>query len=155
METRDYLIALNMIEGLSTLKVRKLLEYYKSPSAIFKASTVELRSVSGINFKTARAISSFLSSKVFPQELNLIDKHKINIITIQDKAYPSLLRQIHDPPIVLYVKGYYLETDKLSLAVVGSRKSSEYGLKMARTISINLAKEGITIVSGLARGIDT
>ncbi len=155
MESRDYLIALNMIEGLNTLKVQKLLEYYKIPSAIFKASTVELRSVSGINFKTARTISSFLSSKVFPQELNLIDKHKINIITIQDKAYPSVLRQIHDPPIVLYVKGYYLETDKLSLAVVGSRKSSEYGLKMARTISINLAKEGITIVSGLARGIDT
>ncbi len=155
MESRDYLIALNMIEGLSTLNVRELLKYYKIPSDIFKASAAELGRVSGINFKTARAIITFPSSKVLSQELNLIDKHKINIITIQDNAYPSILKQIHDPPIVLYVKGYYLETDKLSLAVVGSRKSSEYGLKMARTISINLAKEGITIISGLARGIDT
>ena len=155
MELRDYLIALNMIEGLSTLKVHKLLEYYNNPSHIFKASAFELMRIAGIKSEISQTIRSFPSSNTFSQELKLINKHKINILTIQDSDYPSILKQISDPPIVLYIRGQYLEIDKLALAVVGSRKSSEYGLKMAQAISLNLAKEGITIVSGLARGIDT
>jgi DNA processing protein len=155
MDSRDYLIALNMIEGLSTLQVHKLLEYYKNPYDIFRASAVELARVSGAKLKIAQKITSFSSSAILFQELRLIEKHKINILTIQDNNYPSILRQVSDPPIVLYLRGKYLKADKLALAVVGSRKSSEYGLKMARSLSLALAKEGITIVSGLARGIDT
>jgi len=155
MDSRDYLIALNMVEGLSTLKVHKLLKYYKNPCDIFKASAIELVRIAGIKLEIAQSLRLFPSSKSFSQELELIDKHKITILIIQDDEYPSILKQISDPPIVLYIRGQYLEADKLALAVVGSRKSSEYGLKTAKAISLDLAKKGIVIVSGLARGIDT
>jgi DNA processing protein len=155
MNSRDYLIALNMIEGLSSLNAVKLLKHYKNPADIFKAPHRELSLIANLNSKTAKRIPSFLNSKELTDEYRLIAKHNIEIITILDDNYPLLLRQITDPPIVLYLRGKLHKTDSLSLAVVGSRKSSQYGLKMSKKISFELAERGLTIVSGLARGIDT
>jgi DNA processing protein len=155
MNSRDYLIALNMIEGISSLNANKLLKHYRNPADIFKAPQRELSAASNINSKTAKTIISFLNTKKLSDELRLIAKYKIKVITILDENYPLLLRQIADPPIVLYVRGQLRKTDNLSLAVVGSRKSSQYGLKASEKISFELAERGLTIISGLARGIDT
>jgi DNA processing protein len=155
MDFRDYLIALNIVEGLSSLKLQKLLAAYHNPADIFKASSQELKQSVGLDEKTVQNIKSSLCSDSLKTELNLIDKSGIQVVTIKDENYPSILKQITDPPIVLYVKGNYLDTDKVSLAVVGSRRASSYGLEMAYKMSGNLAKQGVTVISGLARGIDT
>ncbi|MEW5758600.1 MAG: DNA-processing protein DprA [Candidatus Omnitrophota bacterium] len=89
------------------------------------------------------------------KELELAAKHKIKIISISDAGYPEILKKIFDPPKALYVKGELREEDNLSIAIVGSRLASSYGLIQAEKFGFDLANLGITVVSGLARGIDT
>jgi DNA processing protein len=88
-------------------------------------------------------------------ELKLIKKENVKVITIKDADYPVNLKEIHDPPAVLYVKGELKKEDKLSVAIVGSRRSSNYGRDTAERLARELAQLGITVVSGMARGIDT
>lgn len=88
-------------------------------------------------------------------ELRLTEKHNCNIITIEDQIYPSALKAIHDPPPLLYVKGNITQADSNSIAIVGTRNASPYGKTASEKISNQLASRGITIVSGLAHGIDT
>jgi DNA processing protein len=90
-------------------------------------------------------------------ELSLLEKMKVNVITIKEDDYPVLLKNIYDPPPIIYYRGNFLDmvNNKKTLAVVGSRKATYYGRKIARDISLELASRGYTIISGLARGIDT
>jgi DNA processing protein len=149
------LILLNMIEGIGPIKLKTLLDEFKEPAQILKASIDKLQSVKGIRTVIAQAIKKANLDNDIDREISLIKKYEINIITIFDKNYPENLKNIYDPPVVLYVKGKINKQDELSVSIVGSRKCTYYGMNMADKIAERLAYCGVTIVSGLARGIDT
>jgi DNA processing protein len=151
------LILLNMAEGIGSIRTKALLDYFKATENIFKASAADLMQVTGIGRKLAENILNVAKdgNLLLEREFNLIKKHNVKVITIFDKDYPINLKQIHDPPIVLYVKGQLETQDKLAVAIVGSRKCSHYGRMTAERLAGELSGYGITVVSGMARGIDT
>jgi DNA processing protein len=147
-------VALNLIEEIGTIQLKRLLDYFASPEGIFSASREKLQATSSITDKAAQRIISF-DNKRLDKELALTKKLGLKILTIDDKDYPENLKNIPDPAIVLYVKGALREEDKYSVGIVGSRRASFYGLQNSQRLARELAGLGITIVSGMARGIDT
>ncbi|NQT23051.1 MAG: DNA-protecting protein DprA [Candidatus Omnitrophica bacterium] len=103
----------------------------------------------------AKNLKTYSSANSLDKEIELIEKLGIKVITIDDKEYPSNLKHIYNPPKVLYVKGKIVPKDHYSIAVVGARKSSTYGRETAARLARELAEKSITVVSGMARGIDT
>lgn len=144
-----------MVEGIGSVRLRRLMEIFRRPTEIFKAGPSEL-SASGI--LTPRMIKmiheTHLRSNV-DREIKEAQDKSVKIVTVLDADYPLNLKEIFDPPIVLYIKGELLEADRNAVGVVGSRGASFYGLSCAKEFSFRLAKFGLTIVSGMARGIDT
>jgi DNA processing protein len=155
MEPHEALVALNMIEHVGPVRVRQLMDHFGEAPAILKASRQQLMRVQGIGQETADAIAGWEKNIDLAAELKRISEFGCHIVTQADAAYPELLRQIYDPPIVLYVKGTLLPKDKNSVALVGSRMTTHYGIEVARKLAYQLAYLGVTIVSGGARGIDT
>jgi len=155
MDAREALVALNLIDGIGPVRARQLLEHFADPPAILSASTAQLLRVGGIGLETAAAIAGWEKNIDLNGELDRIEKFGCHIVIQSDENYPELLRQIYDPPIVLYVKGALLPKDKNAVAMVGSRMTTHYGVESARKLAFQLAYIGVTIVSGGARGIDT
>lgn len=155
MDSREALVALNMIEHVGPVRVRQLLEIFGDAAAILNASRTQLLQVHGIGPETAEAIAGWEKTVDLASELRRINEYGCHILTQADAAYPELLRQIYDPPIVLYVKGQLSPKDKNAVAMVGSRQTTHYGLEVARKLAYQLAYVGVTLVSGGARGIDT
>lgn len=155
MDAREALVALNMIDGVGPVRVRTLLEHFADPAAILAASQAQLERVHGIGPELARAIQGWEQKVDLIGELRRIKEFGCHIVIQSDENYPESLRQIYDPPVVLYVKGELLPKDKNGVAVVGSRLTTHYGVETARKLSYQLAYIGVTIVSGGARGIDT
>ena len=155
MDSREALVGLNMIEHVGPVRVRQLLEHFGDASAILRASKQQLLQVGGIGEETAEAIANWEQSVDLSGELKRIQEFGCHILTQTDKDYPELLRQIYDPPIVLYVNGRLTVKDKNAVAMVGSRQTTNYGLEIARKLAYQLAYLGVTVVSGGARGIDT
>jgi len=155
MEAREALIALNLIEHVGPVRVRQLLEYFGDAPAILAASRQQLLQVRGIGEECAEAIASWEKTVDLAAELKRIADFGCSIVTQGDPEYPELLRQIYDPPIVLYVKGKLLPKDKNAVAMVGSRMTTHYGIEAARKLAYQLAYLGVTVVSGGARGIDS
>ena len=155
MEPREALVALNLIEHVGPVRVRQLLEHFGDAPAILRASKPQLLQVRGIGEDTAEAIAHWEKTTDLGAELKRIAEFGCGIVTQADPEYPELLRQIYDPPIVLYVKGELNARDKNSVAMVGSRMTTHYGIETARKLAYQLACLGVTVVSGAARGIDT
>jgi DNA processing protein len=155
MDSREALIALNMIEHVGPIRVRQLLEHFGEAPKILAASKSQLLQVRGIGEDVAESISKWEKTIDLAGELKRIQDFGCHVLTQDDENYPELLKQIYDPPIVLYVKGSLTEKDKNSVAVVGSRMTTHYGIEVARKLSYQLAYIGVTVVSGGARGIDT
>ena len=155
MEPREALVALNLIEHVGPVRVRQLLEHFGDAPAILRASRSQLLQVRGVGDDTARAIAAWEKTIDLSAELRRIAEFGCHIVTQDDSEYPDSLRQIYDPPIVLYVKGQLSAKDKNSVAMVGSRMTTHYGVETARKLAYQLAYLGITVVSGGARGIDT
>jgi len=155
MDPRESLVALNMIEHVGPVRVRQLLEHFGDAPAILRASKSQLLQVRGIGEETAEAIANWEKSADLSSELRRIQEFGCHILTQTDDDYPDLLRQIYDPPVVLYVKGRLTARDKNAVAMVGSRLTTHYGLETARKLAYQLAYVGVTVVSGGARGIDT
>jgi len=155
MDPKESLVALNMIEHVGPVRVRQLLEHFGDAPAILRASKLQLLQVRGIGEETAEAIANWEKSVDLGNELKRIQEYGCHILTQTDADYPELLRQIYDPPIVLYVKGRLTAKDKNAVAMVGSRLTTHYGLETARKLAYQLAYVGVTVVSGGARGIDT
>ncbi len=151
-ELRDWL-RLSRLE-ISPRVAGSLLERFGSPGAIFDASEANLTSVENL---TPKALNKVLgpAPAAIERDLLSIEKAGINIIPLGHPDYPQPLAAIYDPPVVLYVSGSLLESDRFSVAIVGSRRASQYGLSIASRISEGLARRGLTMVSGGARGIDT
>lgn len=133
----------------------ELLKRYKTPQRIYKLTKEELIKVGGIGEETAKNIIDSKNEILINQHINLMKKNDVDIININDKDYPKLLKEIYDPPISIYVKGNKEILNKISISVVGCRECSKYGIKAAEYFSYELAKRGVAIVSGLAKGIDS
>jgi len=155
MEELEALIILNNISGLGASTLRILIEHFGSALKILDLSGAELSKHQRVKTETAHRIASWEGNNVWKKDLFLVDKHQIDLISYTDSRYPKRLLEISDFPLVLYVKGKLNSDDQHSIAIVGTRMASDYGKTMATEISRSLAQMGFTIVSGLARGIDT
>ena len=155
MTETEACIALNMVPKLGPVRLRRLLDIFETPQRILLAQSNELRGVEGIGPEIADSIAHWETHVDLAAELARIADFGAHVITQADAGYPPLLREIHNPPIVLYVWGELLERDRHAISIVGSRKTSHYGLECAKKLSYQLAYAGLTVVSGLARGIDT
>ena len=147
-------ILLNLVD-LGPKKIKDITATFGDLDQIFKAGVGELSSIKGLSSTDIEKIISLRGSKELDRELELIEKEKVDCLDIFDKDYPDFLREIANPPLVLYVKGDCRVLDKFSFAIVGSRTPTQYGLSMAAEFSYRLSALGIVIISGLARGIDT
>jgi len=149
------MVALNMIDHVGPVRVRQLLELFGDAPTILSASKQQLLRVHGIGEEAAESISSWEKGIDLNAEIKRINEFGCRIVIQSDPEYPESLRQIYDPPIALYVKGSLSAKDKNSIAMVGSRMTTHYGIETARKLAYQLAYLGITVVSGGARGIDT
>lgn len=155
MNTREAIIALNMLPKIGPVRVRRLLERFDSAEKILSADAQSLTSVDGIGRETAEIIRDWENRIDLSLELDEIKRRGLTVVTHEDPDYPENLRQSYDPPLALYIWGELSPRDRYALAVVGSRKTSMYGTNTARQFAFQLASSGLTIISGLARGIDT
>lgn len=155
MEEREAFVALNLIEHVGPVRVRQLLAHFGSAVAILQASKPLLLQVRGIGDDTAEAIATWEKRIDLAAELKRCADFGCHVLIQSDADYPAALREIYDPPIVLYVKGTLDAREKNAVAMVGSRQTTHYGLETARKLAYQLAYVGVTVVSGGARGIDT
>lgn len=155
MELKEAYIALNLLPGIGPARVRALLEHFPTPAAILSARPAELARATGVGRETAATIAGWRDTIDLDAELAKISDRRLDIVTIEDELYPAPLRQIHAPPLLLYVWGQLLPGDAHAVAIVGSRRSTHYGTEAARKFGFQLAHAGLCVVSGLARGIDT
>jgi DNA processing protein len=146
-------VALRMVRGVGPVVYQGLLRAFGEPAAIFRASVHALE-CAGVRPEVARAIRTFAEWQAADRQLERLARAGAALVTWSDDRYPPNLRQIHDPPPFLFVKGELQPRDSLALAVVGSRSASAYGLQAAREIAGGLARYGATVVSGMARGTD-
>jgi DNA processing protein len=148
-------IALNMIPQMGPVRLRRLLDAFGSAEKILLARTDQLAAIDGVPRALAENISRWQEFADPAAELKKATDLGAHVITAEDDEYPSALREIHDPPIVLYVRGRLTERDRNAVAVVGSRKATHYATESAKKLSFQMAYAGLTVASGLARGIDT
>jgi DNA processing protein len=152
-DLRD-LIRLTHTPGVGPLTLKALLTHFGTPAKVLRATQGQLARVDGIGPKTAERIAA-ARDEIDPEvELALTAQHGVNLHTLDDPLYPPLLRQIHDPPPLLYARGALHPADERAIAIVGSRRATAYGQRVAEKLARSLARAGLTVVSGLARGID-
>lgn len=156
------LIVLSRIPGIGSLRLRNLVSRFGNPRAIALASARELSETEGIDRKAALAITQFARSPaaeaagaMADDQLRRLARASGRMITFWDDEYPAHLKRIYDPPAFLFVRGGFVQADESSLAIVGTRSPTPYGTTIAERFASGLARLGLTIVSGLARGIDT
>lgn len=152
-QRNDYL-RLSLVPGVGPKIFEQLLERFESPANVLAAAPSDLRSVSGVGPKLARQISLATDEIDIAPHLELCRKNNVRIVDRKDAAYPKLLKQIHNPPNILYMHGEVVAQDELAIAIVGSRHATAYGKRIADRLARGLAMAGFTIISGLARGID-
>jgi DNA processing protein len=147
-------LALSLTPGLGPTRARKLVEHFGSPEAVFRASLTELESTD-IQAVSAQSIATGKSAELAREELARAADAGITVVSMDDALYPLRLKEIYDPPIVLYVRGNADVLTKPGIAVVGTRHPTPYGSGMAERLSCDLAAQGLVIISGMARGVDT
>jgi len=155
MNTLEALVLLNMVEGIGSVRLKKLMEFFKEAPRVFEASAHELTSSGILNSAMAKRVLDAPRRYSAKQEIQNAAKQGVRILTLFDEGYPNILKEIYDPPFVLYTKGEFIAADANAVGVVGSRGASPYGLSCAEIFSSKLSRYGLTVVSGLARGIDT
>lgn len=150
---RQYL-RLRMAERVGPILFDRLIQRFGGPERALKASRTELQEVEGVGGKTADAIRAAAESETWQEEVTLAETLGVRILCREDPDYPRMLRFVPDPPICLYVMGDLLAEDGLAIGIVGSRQASLYGLEQAQRFAELLCQAGLTVVSGMARGID-
>ncbi|MCL4193881.1 MAG: DNA-processing protein DprA [Thermoguttaceae bacterium] len=148
------ILRLSMVAGVGPKMRHTLLERFGNPAAVLAAAPSELRSVAGVGPKLMERITAAPREIDAEGEIEFCRERGVAILTENDPRYPNVLREIHDPPGVLFVRGAILPQDALSIAIVGTRHPTPYGIRQAERLAASLARAGLTIVSGLARGID-
>src|SRR5881398_3250347 len=155
MNSTEACIALNMLPTMGPVRLRKVLEVFRQPERVLTARRDELRRIEGIGNEVAEQILNWESIVDLGAELKRISDFGATVITQESPSYPKSLREIHSPPIVLYVWGEVQERDQHAIGIIGSRRTTHYGTESAKKLSYQLAYAGLTVISGLARGIDT
>ncbi len=155
MNARSAYIALNMIEGLGPVRVRALVRTLGAPEAVFTAGRDDLLRAEGVGRQLADTILEQREQIDPDAEEQRAQRLGARIVACCDPDYPAPLKDIHDPPLALYVMGALAPQDRHAIALVGTRHASHYGLATADRLGYQLAKVGFTVISGLARGIDT
>jgi len=147
-------VRLACVPGIGPRLRRLLLERFGTPDGVFAASPAEIASVGRISRKLAASLPTLANPAVADDVIALCRKRSVDILLEGQDGYPSLLSRIDDPPGLLFARGVLLPQDSLSVAIVGARHATAYGLKVAEQLGAGLARAGYTVVSGLARGID-
>lgn len=148
-------LALYLIPGLGNGTMRRLIRRFQTPEGVFEADLDTLLAVDGMREGVAEKIVTRSLLPEAEQELKQAEACGARLLVYADPSYPGLLKNIHHPPMVLYVKGNDIPQDKTFVGIVGSRNPTHYGLKAADMLGAGLAKNGVGVVSGLARGIDS
>lgn len=146
-------LRLALVSGVGPITRKALLEHFGSAENVLKATGQELRAVAGVGPKVSSAIKGADQIDV-ERELAICREHGLDVIVESDPRYPAMLHEIHDPPGVMFMHGDLLPQDAVSVAIVGSRHATPYGKQTAEKLASGLARAGLTIISGLARGID-
>lgn len=156
MDEREALIALNMVMGVGSVKSNRLIGRFLSAENVFKADYQDLMYTDGIGTEIANAIKKF-DFRLLDKELAEIKEKNIEIILITSEKYPALLKEIYDPPPVLYKYGQNIPEADLSIGIVGTRMSSDYGEEIVQKFIKEMKQSGMrfNIISGMARGIDS
>ena len=147
-------LALSLTPGLGPTRSRKLVEHFGSAEAVFRASLTELEG-SGIQAVSAQSLATGKSAELAREEIARAAAAGATVLTMDDRLYPSRLKEIYDPPLVLYVRGDANVLTKPGIAMVGTRHPTPYGSGMAERLGSDLAAQGLVIISGMARGVDT
>ena len=155
MTPREAYIVLNQIEGIGPVRTRALCEALGSPEAVLAAPASQLAGVRGVGPKVAENIVAQRGRLDPGREEAVAARLGARLVTPDDAEYPKPLKNIYDPPLCLYVRGAWEEQDEQALAIVGTRRATHYGAAQAERLAYQAAKAGFTVVSGLARGIDT
>lgn len=155
MEEWKYWIALRMVNGVGDVLFRNLLARFHSPKNIFQAKLSELEKVEGIGEKTAQTIKEFSDWGKAEEEARKVEKTGFKLVLVTDLHYPKNLFNTYNPPPFLYVKGDILPQDYIAVAIVGTRVPDRYGRFVTAKLAEELAERGVTVVSGMARGIDS
>ena len=153
-EEELYWLALKLVPGLGTRTSVKLLDRFRTPQAVFRASRTELETA-GVSGALAQSIASGTTFEDAAAQHDKMAESGAVLITMGDPRFPQLLREIFDPPIVLFARGRVELLESLAVAVVGTRRPTPYGLAVAERLAGDLSHAGLTIVSGMARGVDT
>ena len=149
------MILLNLIPGLGSATLRRLLDAFGDLERLMSASARELQQAGRVTPLLAGRIAEGCRDHArLERELALAQGHGAAIVTLEDAGYPSALRTISDPPLALYLRGTLTDADHIAVGLVGSRHASHYGLQSAERLAYELALRGVTVVAGLARGID-
>lgn len=153
---QESLVVLNLIPGLGSVRIQSLLEFFGSAELVLAAPSHLLAQVPRIGERLAAAIADWRNCTDAGRELEYARRAGVRVITFMDDDYPAVLRRMPDPPVVLYVLGEFRQNDaERAVSVVGSRMATPYGMSSARRFGRELAQVGCTIISGMARGIDT
>lgn len=154
-DEQKVLLNLTTVKGIGSARLRQLISRFGSPTAVCAASEKELVAVDGVDGRMASEIRSVRRSAFGEQQITRLFEHDFLLLTYWNSEYPSLLRQIADPPIALFVRGEIVAADCFAVAIVGTRMPTRYGRQVTEKLTAELVAEGTTVVSGLARGIDT
>ncbi len=156
------LILLSCIPGIGPARLRSLVNRFRNPGLIPQATAKELVAAEGIDQKTALSIVNFFrhgeqedAKRYLDDQFTRLEKVRGRVVTLWDDEYPSLLKKIYDPPPYLFVRGNFTPEDDRTVAIVGTRRPTPYGFQMAGRFANDLVRAGITVASGLARGVDT
>jgi DNA processing protein len=149
-----YWLALALTQGLGPTRIKKLIEHFGTAERVFQASLTELEAM-GMRAVSAQSIATGKSLELAQQECGKAVEARARIISLSDPEYPARLKEIYDPPVVLFVKGSVEVLAQPGIAMVGTRHPTPYGSGMAERLSTDLATRGLVIISGLARGVDT
>ena len=151
-EHRDWL-RLVMVPGVGTAHFIRLLARFRTPGEVLRASEGALKEVTGPAL--AQRIVQYADAADVDAQERLIEEYAAGFITLDDPAYPARLAEIYDPPLALFLRGELHQADEHAIAIVGTRRASPYGIRMAEKFGRELAARGVTVVSGMASGIDT
>jgi DNA processing protein len=151
---RQAALCLHLVRGIGPLIFERLVQRFGSASKVLQAAPSDLRQVTGVSQQLAHEIATQDNRQALQEQLKLCSQHQIEVLDLTDERYPAPLKEIYDPPAVLFMQGELLPQDSLAIAIVGSRHATHYGLRTAERLAAELALRGFTIISGLARGID-
>ena len=150
-----YWVWLSYLYKIGPKAQNELLKEYKTPEKIWNLSKKELEKNNFLNNEQKETILNKQIKENIHKYIDYMEKNGIELITINDEEYPHKLKNIYDPPVVLYIRGNKKLLKETSIAVIGSRICSQYGTNTAKKFAYELAKNNIIVVSGMARGIDT